>query len=279
MNFDKALRKIVPSAASLTYNPIIKRLLNIIDFMPRHTFKEFSNIPPNHLRVRVGVANRIFANQVYYLNQATDFWLHAFLSGLCRLDSHILDIGCGCGRFAHHLRDYRFKQEAFTGRYIGIDIDEEMLDWCRRNFDSERFEFHRSSDVSKVYNVPGINNLAYALPIADRSIDFVFSTSLFTHLLEPELINYNKESFRVLKPGGSMAMYCFSMDRPPPSFGNRHTFGFKIGNSYAESMEVPEAAVAYEESFLFKVAHEAGFVTAEMLVGSEDSQPMLLCHK
>jgi SAM-dependent methyltransferase len=277
MNFDKALRKVEPSAARLTYNPIIKRLLDIIDFIPRHIFKEFSNFPPNHLRVRVGVANRIFANHVYYLHQATDFWLHAFLSGLCRLDSHILDIGCGCGRFAHHLRDYNFNQEAFTGRYIGIDIDEEMLDWCRHNFDTERFEFYRSSDVSKVYNVTEKNDMAYVLPIADGSIDFVFSTSLFTHLLEPELVNYCKESFRVLKPGGSMAMYCFSMDHPPPSLGNRFTFGFKVGNSYVESMAAPEAAVAYEESFLFKVAQEAGFVTAEMLVG--DSQPMLLCRK
>lgn len=131
--------------------------------------------------------------------------------------------------------------------------------------------------MSKVYNVAEENDVAYALPIADSSIDFAFSTSLFTHLLEPELVNYCKESFRVLKPGGSMAMYCFSMDHPPPSFGNRFTFGFKIGNSYVESMAAPEAAVAYEESFLFKVAHEAGFATAEILVG--DSQPMLLCRK
>lgn len=279
MNFDKALRKIIPSAASLTYNPIIKRLLNVVDFIPRHIFKEFSNIPPNHLRIRVGTANRIFANHVYYLSHAKDFWLHAFLSGLCRLDSHILDIGCGCGRFAHHLRDYRFKHEAFTGRYIGIDIDKEMLNWCRGNFDSQRFEFLRSSDRSKIYNVTGKNNGGYALPIADESIDFVFSTSLFTHLLEPELVNYCKESLRVLKPGGSMAMYCFSMDHPPPSFGNRFTFGSKIGNSYVESMAAPEAAVAYKESFLFQVAQEAGFVTAEMLVGPDHGQPMLLCRK
>lgn len=279
MNFDKALRKIVPSSASLTYNPIVKRLLDFIDFIPGHMFKEFSNLPPNHLRIRVGVGNRIFANQVFYLNEGRNFWLHAFRSGLCRLDSHILDIGCGCGRFAQHLRDYNFKHEVFTGRYIGIDIDEEMLNWCGRNFDSERFEFHRSSDVNKVYNVSGENNAAYILPIADESIDFVFSTSLFTHLLESELVNYCKESFRVLKAGGSMAMYCFSMDHLPPTFGDRFTFGFKIGNSYVESMAAPEAAVAYEESFLFKVAREAGFVAAEMLVGREDSQPMLLGRK
>lgn len=279
MKFDKVLRKIIPSAASLTYNPIFKRLVNTIDFIPRHIFSEFSKIPPNHLRIRVGVANRLFTNHVFHLNEAKDFWLHVFHSGLCRLDSHLLDIGCGCGRFAQHLRDYRFKQEVFSGRYIGIDIDEEMLEWCRRNFDSERFAFHRSNHVSKAYNVAGTGKVDYVLPIGDGSIDFVFSTSLFTHLLERELVNYCKESYRVLKPGGSMAMYCFSMDHPPPTFGDRHTFGFKIGNSHVESMSVPEAAVAYEEVFLFKVAHEAGFLTAEMLIGPDDWQPMLLCRK
>jgi len=48
-------------------------------------------------------------------------------------------------------RDYRFKSETFTGKYIGIDIDDEMLEWCRRNFDAGRFEFHRSTQASKVY--------------------------------------------------------------------------------------------------------------------------------
>jgi ubiquinone/menaquinone biosynthesis C-methylase UbiE len=56
----------------------------------------------------------------------------------------------------------------------------------------------------------------YVLPIADESIDFVFSTSVFTNVLEPEMVNYYKESFRVLKPLDSMAMYYFSMDHPPP---------------------------------------------------------------
>jgi len=107
-------------------------------------YEECSRIPPNHLRIRVGVANRIFANHALHLHGGKDFWIHAFHSGLCRLDSVIVDIGCGCGRYAQYLRDYRFLSEKFFGKYIGIDIDEEMLNWCRRNFDSERFSFYRS---------------------------------------------------------------------------------------------------------------------------------------
>jgi SAM-dependent methyltransferase len=279
MKFDRVLRKIIPSVARLTYNPIFKFLVDGVDVLPRHVYDEFSNIPPNHMRIRVGVANRIFTNHVFHLNEAKDFWFYALHSGLCRLDSRLVDIGCGCGRFAQHLRDYRFKQDVFSGRYIGIDIDDEMLDWCRRNFDSERFEFHRSNHVSKAYNVAGKADVDYVLPIGNETVDFVFSTSLFTHLLERELVNYCRESYRVLKPRCCMAMYCFSMDHPPPTLGDRHTFRFKIGNAHVESISVPEAAVAYEEEFLFKVAREAGFQTAQMLVGPDDWQPMLLCRK
>jgi hypothetical protein len=46
-----------------------------------------------------------------------------------------------------------------------------------------------------------------------------------------------------------------------------------------ESLAVPEAAVAYEEEFLFQTARETGFQTAEMLVGPQDWQPVLLCRK
>ena len=187
--------------------------------------------------------------------------------------------GCGCGHYAHYLRDYRFESEMFSGKYIGIDIDEEMLDWCRRNFDSERFEFHRSNHGSKAYKGKRNPSAYYVLPLADETADFVFSASLFTHLLKKELVNYTRESYRVLKRDCVMAMYCFSVDHPPPTYGDRHTFRFRIGNSHLESLSVPEAAVAYEEKFLFAVAREAGFRTTEILTGPEDWQPMLLCRK
>lgn len=273
----------MPAAATLTYNPISKAVLNILDLPPKFVYPEFSHIPPNHMRVRVGVgagiAKRIFASHVAYLTEAADFWMHVFHSGLCQLDSTIVDIGCGCGRYAHHLRDYHFKSERFVGKYIGIDIDEEMLQWCRRHFDKERFEFHRSTHANRTYNTPGSPGSYYVLPVAPESVDFVFSTSLFTHLLEEELVNYCQEAFRVLRRDRCMAMYCFSVDHPPPTYGDRHTFRFRVGAAYVESRALPEAAVAYEEKFLLGVARTAGFRTTEIMVGREDWQPMLLCRK
>ncbi len=280
MKLEKAIRRVIPSTSRLTYNPIFKLIFDSFDLLPRLMYQEFSKIPPNHMRIRVGVANRLLANQVSYLCGAKDFWMHAFHAGVCRLDSTIVDVGCGCGRYAHPLRDYEFMSERFTGKYVGIDIDEEMLNWCRRNFDSGRFTFHRSTHESKAYRGVEAPNVNYALPLADECADFVFSTSLFTHLLEKEMVNYTRESYRVLKRDSFMAMFCFSMDHPPPTFGDRHTFRFRIGNAHVESMSVPEAAVAYEEKFLFEAAHAAGFRSAEMLLGEPESwQHVLLCRK
>jgi SAM-dependent methyltransferase len=280
MKLEKAIRRVIPSTARLTYNPIFKIIVDSFDLLPKLMYKEFSKIPPNHMRIRVGVANRFLANQVSYVNLGKDFWMYAFRAGLCRLDSTIVDIGCGCGRYTHHLRDYRFGSERFSGKYIGIDIDEEMLNWCRANFDSERFEFYRSDHGSKAYKAAGNSEAYYVLPLPEEAADFVFSTSLFTHLLEKELFNYARESYRVLKRDCFMAMACFSMDHPPPTLGNRHTFQFKSGNAYVESLAVPEAVVAYEEKFLLQIAREAGFRTSEMLIGGpNDWQHMLLCRK
>ena len=279
MKLDRTLRRVLPSASRLTYNPIFKAVVDSFDLIPRFIYEELSRIPPNHRRIRVGVGNRIFANQVIYLTGPKDFWMHAFHAGLCRLDSTVVDIGCGCGRYAHPLRDYRFKSERFSGKYIGIDIDEEMLKWCSRNYDSERFSFYRSNHGSKAYRGAEGGNAHYRIPVADERADFVFSTSLFTHLLEEQLTNYCQETFRILKPGGHMAMACFSLDHPPPTYGDRHTFRHQIGNSFVESLEVPEAAVAYREEFLFAVARQAGFHAPQMEAASGDWQPLLLAVK
>ncbi len=281
ISLDRTIRRIVPSLAKLTYNPFLKRLVDLFDVVPRLIFKELRDIPPNHLRIRVGVESRIFANHLRYLLEAETFWLYAFHSHLCGPDSVIVDIGCGCGRYAHHLRDYVFKKQKFSGKYIGIDIDREMLDWCREHFDRERFEFHESTHASKVYGAREESEASYyVLPVGDETVDLVFSTSLFTHCLENEVLNYCREAFRVLKPGCCMAMYCFFLDYPPPTLGGRHSFSFSIGNARVESISVPEAAVAYESKFLFELARKVGFTSTELVREEpEDWQPMLLCRK
>jgi SAM-dependent methyltransferase len=281
LSFDRAIRRIFPSTSRLTFNPLFKATVNAFDVLPRLVFPEFRGLPPNHLRVRIGVGNRIVNNQVHFLTHARDFWMFAFSEGLADSTSTIVDIGSGCGRWAHWLRDYNFRGRTFNGRYIGVDIDAEAIAWCEKNYDPERFRFHHSNHASVSYNQVGEPTAHYTVPEPEGTVDLVFSNSLLTHVLDTELENYIKESYRLLKTGGAIMHSHFNLDYPPATFGTRHTFQHAMGNARVESLEQPEAAVAYRTDYLFKVCRAAGFTEFDIvqMPGGAQHQPILLCKK
>ena len=102
-SIDRALRKLFPSTSRLTFNPLFRAAVNAFDVVPRLVFPEFRALPPNHLRIRIGVGNRLFNNQSDFLVHARDFWMFVFAEGIATMHSDILDIGVGCGRWAHWL--------------------------------------------------------------------------------------------------------------------------------------------------------------------------------
>jgi SAM-dependent methyltransferase len=281
VSLDRALRKLFPSTSKLTFNPVFRSAVNAFDIVPRLVFPEYRALPPNHLRIRIGVGNRIFNNQSHFLVHARDFWMFVLAEGIATMRSDILDIGVGCGRWAHWLRDYNFRGRRFAGAYVGIDIDEEAIAWCQKNYDAERFRFLVSSDTSVSYNHTAAAKSVYRVPLADASFDLVFSNSLLSHLLEAELENYLRESYRLLKVGGAMMHSHFNIEHPPESFGKRHTFGHRLGNALIESEAQPEAAVAYHTDFLFELCLRIGFSSSEIvhMPGGAQHQPILLCRK
>jgi cyclopropane fatty-acyl-phospholipid synthase-like methyltransferase len=259
MRLDYHIRRLVPSVAHMSYSPLFK-LLNPISDLPKVLNSEYRDLPPNHLRVRIGVGNKILFNQKFHLKMGRDFQAMCRQKGLVRDDSTIVEIGCGVGRIAWPLRG-----ESFVGRYIGIDIDTEMLEWCRAHFD-QRFSFHQASHASQTYT-GAAKSRYYSLPCADRTVDFMYSISLFTHLLEEELTNYVAESARVLRVGGNVRMAYFCMESV--ALGDRWTFAHRMGHAYVESVDFPEAAVAFHADYMEGLFRDAGFasVTTERRAG------------
>ena len=80
--FDRAVRRLFPSTSLLTFNPLFRTIINAFDIVPRLIWSEFRDLPPNHLRVRIGVGNRIINNQVHFLTHARDFWMFVFTQRL-----------------------------------------------------------------------------------------------------------------------------------------------------------------------------------------------------
>jgi len=170
--------------------------------------------------------------------------------GGLRTTDRVLDIGCGCGRVAVPLMRY-----LTTGDYDGFDVGREAIEWCRREIAARdpRFRFRFADVANGAYNTAGATAAAaYRFPYDDDAFDFVFLTSVFTHMLPAALDRYLGEIARVLAPGGRVcATFFLSTEealRAMEAGGAVHQFSVVREGYRASHATVMEAAVAYDEA-------------------------------
>jgi SAM-dependent methyltransferase len=178
----------------------------------------------------------------------------------------VLDIGSGIGRMAVPLTKY-LSQE---GDYRGIEIVEAGVRWCDNEITPRypNFQFKHANVYNKFYNPAGpIEASKYKLPFEDRSFDVVFLTSVFTHMMPDDLVNYFGEIARVLRPGGRLLATFFILNDESNRLKNSERSHFSFahrGDCYAvANPEVPEHAIAFDEEFLLAQARTVGLIVAK----------------
>ncbi len=101
------------------------------------------------------------------------------------------------------------------GSYDGIEIIDKAVTWCRDEISTRfpHFRFHHA-DLRNPYSNPEGSGIAshYHLPFADESFDFVFLTSVFSHMPPDEIDAYLTEISRVLKPGARSFITYYLLD-------------------------------------------------------------------
>lgn len=205
--------------------------------------------PPYSLRAFVGgardfdQAGRWFAGELARL-------------GLLTRETRLLDVGCGCGRLAYPLATDEPLRELGI-RYQGMDIDPAAVRWCRRHITPRNpgFRFDHADVYNRSYHPRGARRAEeYAFPYPDASFDLILLTSVFTHLLEPELRNYLSEVSRLLAPGGVAyaSFFLFNTAAEAAEGSPRHgiRFPFARGNAACNREDFEENAVAYPEPFI-----------------------------
>jgi SAM-dependent methyltransferase len=174
------------------------------------------------------------------------------LGGL-RPDETVLDVGCGIGRMAVPLTQYLSR----ASKYEGFDITGPQVRWCRHRISSRHpnFSFRVADIYNRCYNPRGKHKACeYTFVYRDRTFDFVFATSVFTHMLPEDMERYLSEIIRVMKPGARCLITFFLLN--PESLNlmaekkSTRDFAHQSRNYRTTEKDMPEGAVAYDEQYV-----------------------------
>ncbi|MEM6583149.1 MAG: class I SAM-dependent methyltransferase [Pseudomonadota bacterium] len=201
----------------------------------------------------------------------------------------ILDVGCGTGLLA--IASQPFVQN--TGRYIGIDVDSDAINFCNRHYREGNFEFLHLNTENAFY-APGQQKEQLAWPVVDETADMVTALSVWTHFTPRDAHFYFNEVSRVLKPGGKAIITFFVLDAlyfdgvaaRTDEAGTFHTlpqnrwiFDQVCRDSgeffYPTWVDVPEQAIAVTNAGLQKLVQNASLTLLARHLGNWKEVPGL----
>ncbi len=208
----------------------------------------------------------IFVGAGDFKKIGNDFLKYFIELGNLKPNARVLDIGCGIGRMAIPLTEYLDK----TGSYEGFDIVSMGIDWCQKNISTRHpnFQFQLAEIVNQSYNQNGtVQASDYKFPYDNESFDFIYLTSVFTHMLPKDMENYFSEITRVLKKNGRCLITFFLLNEESHRFiaakQTSQDFQYVFNGYRAVDKNNPESAVAYEEDIIRNLYKKHGFTIIE----------------
>ena len=260
----RLLKRLVPAPLRRRLQPYRHRVLywghGVADVADRLLGRRRPLVPPRRLAFMVGGDFEGVGRSM--LRQLVE-------TGGLRPDDRVLDVGCGVGRIAVPLTGFLSSR----GSYEGFDSWRPGVRWCQKNvtprFPSFRFQV---ADLYNEFYTPRGRFKAseYRFPYPDASFDFVFLTSVFTHLLPEDLENYLSEVARVLRPGGRtlITYFLWGGEAAPDLSGSQPALDFRydFGRYRSISEHGKEAAVAYDERAIRQLYASNGLMIQEPIV-------------
>ncbi|TMQ34728.1 MAG: methyltransferase domain-containing protein [Planctomycetota bacterium] len=162
----------------------------------------------------------------------------------------VFDFGCGCGRLARQL----LQQNPRPRRYVGIDVHQGMIDWCKRSLSplDANFQFFHHDVYSPTAAAGNSMRLAEPFPAQDGGFSLVIAHSVFTHLFKRQTEYYLKEASRILRPSGRAFTTWFFFDNDSFPFFDQGPHCLFAGETD------PTHAVIYDRGWFLNYARACG---------------------
>jgi len=263
----------------------LRLLARRIYFLPIDTYELITGKRPKGVPPR----GKIFIGHGDYVKQGEKF-LGYFqeLAGL-KPEHAVLDVGCGIGRMAVPLS--RFLNE--EGSYDGFDIVKSGIDWCNKYISTEypNFRFQYTGLYNQLYNTSyKVDASNFIFPYSHGKFNFVFLTSVFTHMMPKEVEHYLNEISRVMKPGATclISFFIVNCESEDLMINQPTHMNFPINKGFyrLHSSQVDTANVAYDEEWLLEKLENAGLKMQTIKYGQWcgrssyfDYQDLLICRK
>ena len=181
---------------------------------------------------------------------------HLFDSLELKPGAKVLDAGCGVGHVAIHM--------ARKGLQVyGIDVVKNHIQWAQREIRAYGFEKDVTVNLMDYHHLDGLD---------DGAFDGVYTMETLVHATDAEKVL--GEFFRVIKPGGSVALYEYDhsdINAPPKDFPQDLIESVQQINSQAS---MPSNA-CFQYGVLQRMLENQGFEDIVVKDLSENVKPMM----
>jgi SAM-dependent methyltransferase len=218
-------------------------------------------VPPRYLN---------FGGDGDFIETGDEFLRYFIQLGELQPEHRVLEIGCGIGRMARPLTKYLAK-----GSYEGIDIVPRGIRWCDDHFTGRypNFRFQLADVENREYNPGGrFRATDYQFPFKDNEFDFIYLTSVFTHMQKNDMAHYLREISRTLRVNNKCLITFFLLNdesRKLISAGKSSLdFRFPQNGCWTADESLPENALAYEEEYVRGMFAESSLALENVQYGA-----------
>lgn len=242
-------------------SPKQRLLLRKIVYFPIDLFRKRHELEPPKGYIYTGPGN--------YIEVGETFFNYFKSYGNIQPNSRILDIGSGIGRMAIPFTKFLNAK----GSYHGFDVVAQGVDWCTKHITSKypNFIFEYTPLKNDLYNLQANTEAKkFIFPYKNKSFDFAFLTSVFTHMMPDDVVHYLSEIHRVLDDDKLCLATFFILDETSKKHMLTGNMNFSVDYDIYALMDekVKEANVAFDKDYIFSQFETKGFEIVNYFPGT-----------